>query len=102
MCLRFKFYTHQRVCVPNFLKKGKICCTLMYSAYTYCGLERKLSVHFLPNMMSKNRIICRKTRGQGSGCGHVTGWVNSNLGFGALEDYFESSERLVILKIPCG
>jgi hypothetical protein len=29
----------------------------MYLVYTYCGIERKLSVHFLPNLMSKNHII---------------------------------------------
>jgi hypothetical protein len=28
MCLRFKFCTHQRVCVLNFLKKSQIRCTL--------------------------------------------------------------------------
>jgi hypothetical protein len=30
MCLRFKFGTHQRVCVLNFLKKSQIRCTLFY------------------------------------------------------------------------
>ncbi len=48
----------------------------------------------------------RKTRGQGSGCGHVTGWVNLSLGSEGYEDYFQSSETLVeeevISKIPCG
>ncbi len=48
----------------------------------------------------------RKTRGQGSGWGHVTGWVNPSLGSEGDEDYFQSSERLVeekvISKIPCG
>ncbi len=29
----------------------------MYSAYTYCGIDQKPSVHFLPNLMSKNHII---------------------------------------------
>ncbi len=29
----------------------------MYIVYTYCGIERKLSVHFLPDLMSKNHII---------------------------------------------
>ncbi len=48
----------------------------------------------------------RKTRGQGSDCGHVTGWVNPSLGSEGYEDYFQSSERLVeeevVSKIPCG
>ncbi len=48
----------------------------------------------------------RKIRGQGSGCGHVTGWVNPSLGSEGHEDYFQSSERLVeeefVSKIPCG
>ncbi len=26
-------------------------------AYTYYGIEQKLSVHFLPNLMYKNHII---------------------------------------------
>jgi hypothetical protein len=29
----------------------------MYIAKAYCGVERKLSVHILPNLMSKNYII---------------------------------------------
>ena len=29
----------------------------MYIAHTYCGIDRKPSVHFLPNLMSKNNII---------------------------------------------
>jgi hypothetical protein len=29
----------------------------MYIALWHCGIERKLSVHFLPNLMSKNHII---------------------------------------------
>jgi hypothetical protein len=77
----------------------------MYIAYTYCGIEQKHSVHFLPNLMSENHIT-GKSRGQGSGWGHVTGWVNASLGSRGHEDYFESSERLVeeevISKIPCG
>ncbi len=32
-------------------------CTAMYIALWHCGIERKLSVHFLPNLMSKNHII---------------------------------------------
>ncbi len=48
----------------------------------------------------------RKSRGQGSGCGHVTGWVTPSLGSEGYEDYFQSSERLVeeevISKIPSG
>ncbi len=36
----------------------------------------------------------RKTKGLGSGSGHVTGWVNLSLGTWGCEDYFESSERL--------
>ncbi len=31
MCLRFKFCTHHRVCVLNFLLKSQIRCTLLYS-----------------------------------------------------------------------
>ncbi len=48
----------------------------------------------------------RETRGQSSGCGHVTGWVNPSLGSEGYEDNFQSSERMVeekvISKIPCG
>ncbi len=48
----------------------------------------------------------RRSRGQGSGWEHVTGWVTPSLGSWGYEDYFESSERLVeeevISKIPCG
>jgi hypothetical protein len=28
----------------------------MYIAYTSCGIERKPSVHFLPNLMSENHM----------------------------------------------
>jgi hypothetical protein len=40
MSLRFKFYTHQRVGVLNFLRKMQIRCTLR----TYLGL---FSVHYV-------------------------------------------------------
>jgi hypothetical protein len=40
----------------------------MYIAYTYCCIERKLRVHFLPNLMSKNHIIGKpKVRAQALG-----------------------------------
>jgi hypothetical protein len=29
MFLRFQFCTHQRVCIPHFIKKSQIRCTLM-------------------------------------------------------------------------
>jgi hypothetical protein len=76
----------------------------MYIALWHCGIERKLSVHFLPKT-DVQELHPRKTRGQGSGCGHVTGWVNPSLGIEGYEDYFQSSVRLVeeevISKIPC-
>jgi hypothetical protein len=77
----------------------------MYIAYTYYGIERKLSVNFLPNLMSKNHIIGKPEVRAYAGCGHVTEWVNPTLGSGGYKDYFESIERLVkkevISKIPC-
>jgi hypothetical protein len=36
--------------------------TAMYIVYTYCGIERKLSVHFLPDLMSKNHISLENQR----------------------------------------
>ncbi len=35
ICLRFKFCTHQKVCIPNFLKNNQIPCTLLHSALGY-------------------------------------------------------------------
>jgi hypothetical protein len=50
MCLRFKYSTHQRVCVLNFLRKRQIRCTLRtvnVASYTYLGL---FSVHYVDCM----------------------------------------------------
>jgi len=74
----------------------------MYIALWHCDIEQKLSVHFLPNLMSKYHIIGKpEARAQA-----VPGWVNPSLGSEGYEDYFQSSERLVeeevISKIPCG
>ncbi len=40
----------------------------MYFELWHCGIERKLTVHFLPNLMSKNHIIEKpEARGQAVG-----------------------------------
>jgi hypothetical protein len=40
----------------------------MYIALWHCGIERKLSVHFLPNLISKNHIIGKaEARAQAAG-----------------------------------
>jgi hypothetical protein len=56
-----------------------------------------LIVALIENLVSKPDVQeshHRKARGQGTGCGHVTGWVNISLGSRGHEVYFESTKRL--------
>jgi hypothetical protein len=39
MCLRFKFCTHQRVCILHFLNKSQIRCTLLYISLYNHGIN---------------------------------------------------------------
>jgi hypothetical protein len=53
MCLRFRFCTHQRVCILYFLKKSQIRCTLLHSL-----LKLAASLFFLNRYCSSFAIPC--------------------------------------------
>jgi hypothetical protein len=77
----------------------------MYIAYTHCGIERKHSVHFFPNLMSENHIT-GKAEARAQAGGMLQAGSNQAYVAEAVKIIFESSERLVeeevISKIPCG